>query len=480
MTQDEFSELIDLANAHIEGGLEKSQRERLENILQSDQEARRVFVDYLHDHAALHWEEVSLEGDTKTTPSVIPFSEEFESSKPPSRRGGIALAWGLAAAFAVAAIGMGWWLGRSEDTATFATMEDSRSARWESGDLPTSAGARLGSGQLRLAEGLATLLFDSGARVILEAPVEISLVDSMNCELQEGTAVADIPESAHGFRIETPSARVVDHGTRFAVNVDPDTGATRTQVFEGLVEVEHPASGKIVALETGEENVAAGNATSDATEGTIEGQWSPATTSSPISGPEWTVRTTSRDGYVYARDIPGHQSDILLLVKHGLRSDSPHRKAYLAFDLSDLTADSISDAELTLYFSPTGWGLASSVSDARFGVYALVDPALDHWEESTLHWDTAPANNPDDGGALLAPGAKRLGSFEVPQGVQRGAFGFRSEALTEFLRTENADGIATLVVVRETIETDDGGLVHGFAGRRHPTLPAPTLAIRQE
>lgn len=471
MKDDEsLQELIDLANAHIEGRLDASQRNRLQEVIASDEEARRVFVDFLHDHAALHWDEITLEADTGAT---LPFPGPSPAS--PSRRFG---ALSAAAAVIITIIGASWWFQRDQAPTTFATMGESKAARWESGDLPTAAGARLSTGKLRLAEGLATLRFDSGAQVVLEAPVEIALVDAMHCRLRSGTAVADIPESALGFRIATPSAEVVDYGTRFAVNVESDTGATRTQVFDGLVEVEHAQSGKIVQLKTGEENFVAGDAISAAAPGVDEGQWS-AAPSSPIPGPEWTSIPTNKDAYIYARDIPNHQSDTLLLVKHGKGKQGPHRKAYLGFDLSALDPETITDAELTLHFSPTGWGLASTVPDSIFAVYAIVDPALDDWDASSLTWGTAPANLVDDGGAVSATSAVKLGAFIVEQGIQRGAITFRSDALTRFLRSENPDGRVTLVISRETIETDGGGLVHGFASRRHPTLPPPTLSIKR-
>jgi hypothetical protein len=46
-----------------------------------------------------------------------------------------------------------------------ATLESSKAARWNSSDLPTKDGSRLGKGTLHLAEGLVTLRFDSGAQV---------------------------------------------------------------------------------------------------------------------------------------------------------------------------------------------------------------------------------------------------------------------------------------------------------------------------
>ncbi|MGY8640202.1 MAG: FecR domain-containing protein [Verrucomicrobiales bacterium] len=304
MNDTAYQELIDLANGHIEGKLDPEQRTRLESILVEDENGRRIFVDFMHDHAALHWDQIGENED-----SIV----DFPLSESTSKSGG---RW-LAAAAAVVVSGVVFFMFGSKTNGgneSFAVMEKTSAARWESGNLPTSEGSRLGSGTLRLAEGLATLRFDSGAEVILEAPAEIELIDEMNCELARGTVVADIPGSAIGFRIETPAANVVDYGTRFAVNVDGSTGATRTQVFEGLVEVEHPESGEIVELKTGEGNFVAGDSISEAAKTPDEGDWSHA--SAPVRrGPDWSLIQTSRDAYVYSTKIANHMSDEMLLLK---------------------------------------------------------------------------------------------------------------------------------------------------------------------
>ena len=141
-----------------------------------------------------------------------------------------------------------------------------------------------------------------------------------------------------------------------------------------------------------------------------------------------------------------------------IKSDENDRPSWLR--------DRVFEAELILHFAPTGWGLASNVPDATFNVYGLVGD-VPEWDESILHGEF-----PGE------PEQRLLGSFDIPQGVQKGRFGIRSEELKEFLR-ENASSEITLKIVRDTRETDNGGLVHAFASRRHPILPAPTLAIRK-
>ena len=85
--------------------------------------------------------------------------------------------WSVAALLVALAVMIFW---PKQDDGTFVTMAETHAAFWESGNLPTADGSRLGKGTLRLAEGMATLKFDSGAEVILEAPATLTLFDSMN------------------------------------------------------------------------------------------------------------------------------------------------------------------------------------------------------------------------------------------------------------------------------------------------------------
>jgi hypothetical protein len=109
--------------------------------------------------------------------------------------------------------------------------------------------------------------------------------------------------------------------------------------------------------------------------------------------------------------------------------------------------------------------LASHLPDSTFNVYGLAGEVPD-WDETGIR-DQFPGT----------PETIYLGSFVLAKGIQKGRFGVRTEDLTNFLKTRTHSQIS-FMVMRETKETEDGGLVHGFASRRHPTLPAPTLAVR--
>ncbi len=470
MKPEQMDRLLELAHGQIEKRLSAEEWRELNQWLEVDEEARGLYLDLMHDHAALYWSRV---GDTgrEASPAVV--------TRP--------IWWRrIAAVAAVMILGiliLGGLRDRG-DAAYFATMVRTDVARWESAGQPTADGSRLGAGRLKLTEGLATLVFDSGAEVILEGPAEIELIDAMNSLLVSGTVVAEVPESAWGFTIGTPTANVIDHGTRFAVNVDPGTGETRTEVFEGLVEVALPDGGESVRLGTGQRNRVAGRELGGADLSENEGTWAPAVIDETDAPGRRVITTADRegeDGYAFSHRSD-HVSDEILLLKNSSQvrwPDSrggPNRKTWLRFDLSEFSEDSWETAELRLWFTPTGWGLASHLPDAVFVVHGIVDDSLDDWNQADMNWESAPANVLESGDAVDEERTVRLGEFIVLRGVQSGWFGIQGEKLRDFLR---ADGnrLATLIVVRETAEMEGGGLVHGIASSRHPTLPAPRLIL---
>lgn len=469
MNEQDQDHLLELAHGYIERSLSPAQLAELETLLSENAEARRIYVDFLHDHASLHWEQIGEEGQLDEIPEL----SDYRSSRLPS------LWQAFAAAAVISLLGL-VLLNPGGASPAFATMVRTESARWESGTLPTAEGARLGAGELNLVRGLATISFDSGAEVILEAPARLALVDAMNCILTSGTAVAEVAESAQGFTIKTPSARVIDHGTRFAVNVHPSSGATQTQVFEGLVEVELESRSERIELRSGQRNLVEGKEIGQVSEGLEEGTWS--LSEATPSRNDLSVRTITTgdpggaDAYVWAGKPNDHLSDTLLLLKNGLGPGAPHRKAYLRFDLGGITPGKIGSAELKLRFAATGWGLASHLGDSTFMVYGIVDDSLDNWNPDHLDWANAPANGIDSGTAVDSTKVIQLGFFLVPRGIQAGTYGIDGEKLSAFLNSDR-NRRASLIVVRESPEIRSGGLVHSFASSRHSTLPPPSLEI---
>jgi hypothetical protein len=95
---------------------------------------------------------------------------------------------------------------------------------------------KLNAGRYALLAGLLEVEMAQGARLILEAPARFVLNSGNKVELLTGNLSARVPESAVGFRVETPSATVIDLGTEFGVSAS-NTGS-EIHVFKGEVLVQ--------------------------------------------------------------------------------------------------------------------------------------------------------------------------------------------------------------------------------------------------
>lgn len=83
-----------------------------------------------------------------------------------------------------------------------------------------------------LTSGMLALEFRTGAQAILQAPCVFSVLDVAKLEIRSGKCSVHAPPGAEGFEVVSPSAEIVDLGTRFVVDVS-DTGETELLVVEG-------------------------------------------------------------------------------------------------------------------------------------------------------------------------------------------------------------------------------------------------------
>lgn len=128
---------------------------------------------------------------------------------------------------------------QSKPTAALAHLTYQSGAQWtEHRDV----GSAIGVETLGLRGGLAKLEFANGACVTLEGPALFEVVGPKQTLLHSGVLTAHVPESAIGFRVDTPALEVIDRGTAFGVSVGED-GLTSVSVFEGEVDVSPRATG---------------------------------------------------------------------------------------------------------------------------------------------------------------------------------------------------------------------------------------------
>lgn len=108
--------------------------------------------------------------------------------------------------------------------------------QWAEYSLQAREDGWLGAGRLHLKSGLAEVTFGSGARVLLEGPVIFDIEQTNRGFLKRGRLTAEVPGSASGFVINTPTMNVVDLGTRFGLSTESD-GESEVHVMQGVVEV---------------------------------------------------------------------------------------------------------------------------------------------------------------------------------------------------------------------------------------------------
>ncbi|QDU61841.1 FecR protein [Planctomycetes bacterium Pan216] len=280
MTTDSNDELMRLINDLAEGSLSEDQSHRLQELLRDDPAAQDAYREFMSLHANLHLSYdagadgtglpglAAMPGNSMLAPSfdTVGASEKFVPSgrvaRSRDRWSGIhrVLLLSLLAAVLVNA-GLMWRMNSvppspdQKGANALASAEPSLDvkdglavitrtvdARWEDAPSGHSAGAVVGRGRVRLAEGLVQFEFFSGASVIVEGPADLELVSSMRVDCRLGKLRAHVPSQAHGFTVGTPGVDAVDLGTEFAVSVTK-RGDGEVHVLDGEVEL-HPVEGQ--------------------------------------------------------------------------------------------------------------------------------------------------------------------------------------------------------------------------------------------
>ena len=273
--------------------------------------------------------------------------------------------WAVAACLiiGVAVIALFPWRGASRGPRDFAVLTEAKGCKWESGTLPTEAGAKLGAGRLRLAEGVARIVFDNGTELRLEGPADLELEMAMRVRLHAGRLVARCPESARGFVVTTPSALLTDFGTEFGVSVD--RGRPPMCKIRGAW-TSH--AGRTEELLTGRGCGSRPTPRPPRPEGRRPEDGRRGSDTAP--GQRMVTITTAADGERHlrrGRRIPPIDPTLILVKSTVLAADTTARDT--SVDLADLAKAARRDAQLS--HPDAHRGLASEVPTARSTVYGL-------------------------------------------------------------------------------------------------------------
>ena len=124
--------------------------------------------------------------------------------------------------------------GPSRQSVEVATLTDSINAKWagDTGSFEDGSRVATGNENLFLEKGYIELLFDNQAKVTIEAPAEFKIISEEQIQLSSGRIYVTVPFSAIGFMVTTATAKVIDLGTEFGVQVDM-RGDTELHVVKG-------------------------------------------------------------------------------------------------------------------------------------------------------------------------------------------------------------------------------------------------------
>jgi hypothetical protein len=245
----QFAELAVLIDALLDDVITEEQLTRLQDLVENDANARRYYVDALNLHANLHWhlhpqvpaEEKSRVAETlKPTPLALAY-RFFDRPTPIS----LTISASVLALLILAMAYMSPPFYRSlthspsetsvETKRIIAEITAERQTRWADGRAERNVLLTPGQ-RLKLVEGALEVTYRDGVVVVLQAPCNYVATELGRGTLTRGRLLARVPDSAHGFRVRTPSAVVQDLGTEFGVDVGPDGGA-EVVVLAGVVEL---------------------------------------------------------------------------------------------------------------------------------------------------------------------------------------------------------------------------------------------------
>lgn len=256
----DLRQLYDLITASIEGDILPEQFLHLKALLRSHPKAMRYYVDYITilthirasdsidqvtDHEsfdAAFWELLSRHENVAPAidmPPIRPRQDDdvMHAVERPAEVHKIrktSIFSLIASAAAVVFLVLFARFAPPKSGVPVATLHDSINASWADTHRSMRNGTRLETSAelLLLRGGLATLVFDNDARIVIEGPAEFQILTSDQVKLNYGRVYAIIPPQAYGFQVTTPDAKIIDLGTEFGIQQDM-FGNTELHVISG-------------------------------------------------------------------------------------------------------------------------------------------------------------------------------------------------------------------------------------------------------
>ena len=415
------SHFYNLLNTYMLGTASKDEFQELEDILKNDPEACLEYVEYTRMDANLR--SFALEGNEVPKAKKAPKFPIFI----------------FTSAAALLAVTLGIFFLKPSSAAVVHSIN---------GELLNSDSAMSGSdlypGVYEMKSGGATLKLHSGVDLNVKAPIKFEIISDMQIKVLRGSLSAFVRESAKGFRVDTPYAYAIDHGTRFNVDVSKDK-STKFLVNDGLISSHH-SSGKEHLLNAGQ--------------GLIM-------TSKSIK--YFSLLRTKGDETTVIEDPKRILKDAVdprfLLVKKSGLGFKNSRKSFFTFKLNKDKL--IESARLTLNYLPTNMGERDTMpKESEFELYGIPDGANEKWKRNGMKWNEVPNMKE----------LQLMGTFSIKRETESKTIFIDSSKLTQFIKEDN-NGELSFVI---SCKTPGGKMVHGFASSKYGNEKEPKLEIFYE
>ena len=234
-------------------GLDGERLEEIRQFLLTSSEARKIYLKHNRFSRMLAAEDIPPAASDEAIAAgdsivAIESASRPLTRRPVTRRFAAYAGWAVAATVLIAGL-LAWQFGQRESNSDvagrpivddvteppMAVLTRAIGIEWEH---PSRHQADLGQPiterWLRVKSGIAEVSFSSGATVSIEGPARLRLDSAMYVFSKSGKLAANCPPSAHGFTVRFRGGKVVDLGTEFALDSDPE-GKTRVHVLSGEV-----------------------------------------------------------------------------------------------------------------------------------------------------------------------------------------------------------------------------------------------------
>jgi len=242
MSDSEFSRISSLFEASLAGTLTTQQREDLEGALAESEELRIAYLQAMSMHLDLDQLSRSDEDlpeavrPTAAASAVVPNDTKWWQRR-------MFLAGLAASLLLLLSIATAQFMAESQSPVAnspqgsgevhLPMIVEVANARLfgQGGDPKPGQKVTLGKKYI-LTHGYLSLQYHSGARAVIKAPSVFTAQGVESLMVRSGRCSVYAPPGAEGFELLSPSAKIIDLGTRFVVDI-AETGETQLTVVEG-------------------------------------------------------------------------------------------------------------------------------------------------------------------------------------------------------------------------------------------------------